>query len=64
MDAESLEILAHSSCVVHPQSFGGASAELSCRYKHSHIVDSKTHGGDYADPMSRRIFCSRCRLQC
>ncbi|HHZ7977343.1 TPA: class-II fumarase/aspartase family protein [Pseudomonas aeruginosa] len=63
MDAESLEMLARSSCTAHPQSFGGAPAESSCKHEHSHIVDSKTHGGGYAGPVSRRIFCSHCRLQ-
>ncbi|MFO6136512.1 hypothetical protein ACLBVR_31885, partial [Pseudomonas aeruginosa] len=58
MDAESLEMLARSSCTAHPQSFGGAPAESSCKHEHSHIVDSKTHGGGYAGPVSRRIFCS------
>lgn len=48
MDAESLEMLARSSCTAHPQSFGGAPAESSCKHEHSHIVDSKTHGGGYA----------------
>ncbi|MFO5971046.1 adenylosuccinate lyase family protein, partial [Pseudomonas aeruginosa] len=62
MDAESLEMLARSSCTAHPQSFGGAPAESSCKHEHSHIVDSKTHGGGYAGPVSRRIFCSHCRL--
>ncbi|MFO6084545.1 hypothetical protein ACLBTQ_06855, partial [Pseudomonas aeruginosa] len=57
MDAESLEMLARSSCTAHPQSFGGAPAESSCKHEHSHIVDSKTHGGGYAGPVSRRIFC-------
>lgn len=41
MDAESLEMLARSSCTAHPQSFGGAPAESSCKHEHSHIVDSK-----------------------
>ncbi len=40
MDAESLEMLARSSCTAHPQSFGGAPAESSCKHEHSHIVDS------------------------
>lgn len=56
MDAESLEMLARSLCTAHPQSFGGAPAESSCKHEHSHIVDSKTHGGGYAGPVSRRIL--------
>ncbi len=34
-----------------------------CRHEHSHIVDSKVHGGGYAGTVTRAIFCSRCRLQ-
>lgn len=34
-----------------------------CRHEHSHILDSKVHGGGYAGAASRAIFCGRCRLQ-
>ncbi|KAB0741679.1 adenylosuccinate lyase family protein, partial [Pseudomonas aeruginosa] len=63
MDAETLEMLARSSCAAHPQGFGDAPEEGGCQHEHSHIVDSKTHGGGYAGPVSWRIFCSHCRLQ-
>ncbi|HYO56762.1 adenylosuccinate lyase family protein [Archangium sp.] len=34
-----------------------------CKHEHSHILDSKVHGGGYASSVSREIFCVRCRLQ-
>lgn len=34
-----------------------------CRHEHSHIMDSKIHGGGYACAISREIFCGRCRMQ-
>src|SRR5687768_34777 len=34
-----------------------------CHHEHSHILDSKIHGGGYAGKVTRQIFCSRCRLQ-
>ena len=37
--------------------------ERECAHAHSHILDSKIHGGGYAGPVSRQIFCSHCRLQ-
>jgi adenylosuccinate lyase len=33
-----------------------------CQHEHSHILDSKIHGGGYAGKVTRQIFCSRCRL--
>jgi adenylosuccinate lyase len=35
----------------------------ACEHEHSHILDSKVHGGGYAGSVSREIFCVRCRLQ-
>ncbi|WP_327297146.1 MULTISPECIES: adenylosuccinate lyase family protein [unclassified Streptomyces] len=34
-----------------------------CGHQRAHITDSLFHGGGYATPASRRIFCDRCRLQ-
>lgn len=45
------------------QSGARQSKEKDCAHEHSHILDSKIHGGGYAGPVSRAIFCSHCRLQ-
>ncbi|MEH6417922.1 class-II fumarase/aspartase family protein [Pseudomonas sp. CGJS7] len=45
----------------HP--VGEPMAAESCKHEHSHILDSKVHGGGYACAVTRAIFCSRCRLQ-
>lgn len=42
---------------------GAGHALEDCRHEHSHVLDSKTHGGGYAHAATRAIFCSRCRLQ-
>lgn len=42
---------------------GHTHALADCRHEHSHVLDSKTHGGGYAHAATRAIFCSRCRLQ-
>ncbi|WP_405699994.1 adenylosuccinate lyase family protein [Streptomyces sp. NBC_01383] len=34
-----------------------------CGHQRAHITDSLFHGGGYATPASRRIFCDQCRLQ-
>lgn len=34
-----------------------------CGHRRAHITDSLFHGGGYATPESRRIFCDQCRLQ-
>ena len=34
-----------------------------CRHERGHITDSRFHGGRYATPASRRIFCDVCRVQ-
>lgn len=39
------------------------SQTAECEHEHSHILDSKVHGGGYAGRVTREIFCSRCRLQ-
>lgn len=38
------------------------SPPLDCAHERSHIVDSKFHGGGYANATSRRFFCDVCRL--
>ncbi|AKA23985.1 adenylosuccinate lyase family protein [Pseudomonas chlororaphis] len=63
MDSQSLETLARATCTVRSASLGSDGAEHGCRHEHSHILDSQTHGGGYAGPVSRKIFCSHCRLQ-
>lgn len=63
MDQQTLERVARAACTVPSQHIGAEHAEEGCRHEHSHILDSKTHGGGYAGPVSRRIFCSHCRLQ-
>ncbi|MFK3651002.1 adenylosuccinate lyase family protein [Lysobacter enzymogenes] len=42
---------------------GAEHALDDCQHEHSHVLDSKTHGGGYACAATRAIFCSRCRLQ-
>jgi adenylosuccinate lyase len=37
--------------------------KTDCKHEHSHILDSKVHGGGYASSVSREIFCMRCRMQ-
>lgn len=39
------------------------SSTAECKHEHSHILDSKVHGGGYASSVSREIFCMRCRMQ-
>jgi adenylosuccinate lyase len=63
MDSQTLEMVARSSCSAPSGDIAALQSEASCQHEHSHIVDSKTHGGGYAGPVSRRIFCSHCRLQ-
>jgi adenylosuccinate lyase len=46
----------HSDMIAH-------SKAVECEHEHSHILDSKVHGGGYAGSVSREIFCVRCRLQ-
>lgn len=63
MDSQTLERIERASCSAHSQSLAADHAESTCRHEHSHILDSQTHGGGYAGPVSRKIFCSHCRLQ-
>ncbi|MBM3104068.1 adenylosuccinate lyase family protein [Pseudomonas sp. V1] len=60
MDTQTLEMAESASCAAHSES---PRSESMCRHEHSHILDSQTHGGGYAGPVSRKIFCSHCRLQ-
>lgn len=64
MESQSLEVVAHSSRTARPEKIKAVRAkEKDCLHEHSHIMDSKIHGGGYAGPISRKIFCSHCRLQ-
>ncbi|MFO2462732.1 adenylosuccinate lyase family protein [Pseudomonas sp. 15FMM2] len=64
MDSQTLEMVARSSCTARSNTRKTPRTEdTSCLHEHSHILDSKTHGGGYAGPVSRQIFCSHCRLQ-
>lgn len=41
----------------------GERGASGCRHERSHITDSRFHGGWYATPESRRVFCDVCRMQ-
>ncbi|MFC0225490.1 class-II fumarase/aspartase family protein [Serratia aquatilis] len=66
MESQSLKARASSSFsfTARPERSKKARAQVAdCQHEHSHILDSKTHGGGYAGVVSRKIFCSHCRLQ-
>ncbi|AXA91387.1 adenylosuccinate lyase family protein [Massilia sp. YMA4] len=64
MNPQSSGITVHSLFKGHPkESRAFQPSPRDCLHEHSHILDSKIHGGGYAGPISRRIFCSHCRLQ-
>lgn len=64
MNSHLLGVPVHALFEAYPE-HGRAfqSKEKDCAHERSHILDSKTHGGGYAGPVSRAIFCSYCRLQ-
>ncbi len=41
----------------------GEHAAKGCGHERAHITDSRFHGGWYATPESRQIFCDVCRMQ-
>ncbi|MDD0976230.1 class-II fumarase/aspartase family protein [Pseudomonas fontis] len=63
MDSLTLEAVTRSSSTARSELGSVAECDVQCQHEHSHILDSKTHGGGYAGPVSRKIFCSHCRLQ-
>jgi adenylosuccinate lyase len=64
MEPQSLKLIAPSSCTTRRDSRMSARSEAEdCQHEYSHILDSKIHGGSYACAITRKIFCSRCRLQ-
>lgn len=64
MKSQPLKVVAHSSSTARAQNIKAAQLkEKDCLHEHSHILDSKIHGGGYAGPVSRKIFCAHCRLQ-
>lgn len=64
MNSLSLDTPVHSVFTAHPEKSTPVQAvEKDCLHEHSHILDSKIHGGGYAGPISRKIFCTHCRMQ-
>ncbi len=64
MNSQTLDPVVHSLFTALPEhGCADAAGEEHCLHEHSHILDSKVHGGGYAGPISRKIFCTHCRLQ-
>jgi adenylosuccinate lyase len=45
------------------ESFAGAVDDEPCKHERGHIGDNRFHGGGYARPVTRQIFCDVCRLR-